>query len=214
MCPPAPPPSNFDGNQVLQHAFDETEGRLRVDAVVNATVSNITIEDSDGDELEVNNDGSINVQVTGATEVEIDAADGDNIAISDGTNTAVVNADGSLNVKLGPGEAKSVYDEVSAVASSVLTTILSFTCPIGVTCVVQTVKVSGTNTATFSVSVNSTIVDKSRTYFGGNLNDIFDFRTNVGGSVTLSAGDILEVEVIHNRPGVGDFNSKLDYIEV
>lgn len=30
----APIPSAFDGNQVLQHAFDEVNGRLRVDAAI------------------------------------------------------------------------------------------------------------------------------------------------------------------------------------
>ena len=31
---PAPKPSSFDGNQVLQHAFEEASGRLRVDATL------------------------------------------------------------------------------------------------------------------------------------------------------------------------------------
>ena len=30
----APPPSNFDGNQVLQHSFEESTGRIRVDATL------------------------------------------------------------------------------------------------------------------------------------------------------------------------------------
>ena len=95
----APAPSNVDGNQVLQHAFEDATGRLRVDATVSASVGTVTIQDPDGDLLEVNPDGSINVINTGSTEVEISAADGDNIAISDGVNTLEINANGSINVE-------------------------------------------------------------------------------------------------------------------
>lgn len=86
----APIPSPLDGNQVLQHAFEDATGRLRVDAVVTASVGSVTVIDGDGDELEVNSDGSIN------TNIQVDAADGDNVAISDGTNTLDINTDGSI----------------------------------------------------------------------------------------------------------------------
>lgn len=93
----APTPSQLDGNQVLQGAFDDATGKLRVDATVSAVIGDVKITDNDGDDLQINPDGSLNVSLTGSTAIEIDAADGDNIAISDGTNTASVNPDGSLN---------------------------------------------------------------------------------------------------------------------
>jgi hypothetical protein len=65
------PASRLDGNQVLQHSYDESTGRLKVDAEVTATV--------------------------GTMDVVIDAAGGDNIKISDGVDTLLINADGSLN---------------------------------------------------------------------------------------------------------------------
>ena len=68
----APPPSRLDGNQVLQGSFDEATGRLRTDAnatIVNADIDvsldasedNVAIADPDGDFLQINPDGSINV---------------------------------------------------------------------------------------------------------------------------------------------------------
>lgn len=68
----APVPSRLDANQVLQGSFDESTGRLRTDSlatVVNAdidvsldaTEDNVAIADPDGDFLEINPDGSINV---------------------------------------------------------------------------------------------------------------------------------------------------------
>lgn len=78
---------------------EDTTGknRLCVDADLSAdnitvTVDKVKIWDEDGDILEVEADGSINVNC------EIDAADGDNIAISDGTNTAEVTVKKELRV--------------------------------------------------------------------------------------------------------------------
>lgn len=73
-----PNPTNLDFPQVLRSAFDETTGRLRTDAqatVVNADINvnldaaggdNVAIKDSNGDELNINPDGSINVAITGS----------------------------------------------------------------------------------------------------------------------------------------------------
>jgi outer membrane murein-binding lipoprotein Lpp len=71
----APDPSRLDANQVLQGSFDESTGRLRTDSlatVVNAdidvsldaTEDNVAIADPDGDFLDINDDGSINVDGT------------------------------------------------------------------------------------------------------------------------------------------------------
>jgi hypothetical protein len=90
--------TKLDSNQVIKQVYDEPANRLRVDAAVSATISNVQIEDSDGDKLDINPDGSLNVNIANPMAVEIDAADGDNIAISDGTDTLAVNPDGSINV--------------------------------------------------------------------------------------------------------------------
>lgn len=74
----APLPSRLDANQVLQGSYDEDRGRLRVDSestIVNAdidvsldaTEDNVAIADPDGDFLEINPDGSINVSLTQKT---------------------------------------------------------------------------------------------------------------------------------------------------
>lgn len=68
----SPPPSRLDANQVLQGSYDEVTGRLRTDSlatVVNADIDvsldasedNVAIADPDGDFLQINPDGSINV---------------------------------------------------------------------------------------------------------------------------------------------------------
>lgn len=89
--------SKLDQEQIIKRVYEENTDRLRVDATVSASIGDVTIVDSDGNEMQVNPDGSINTNVTGTLNVNISAADGDNIAISDGTNTLDVNPDGSIN---------------------------------------------------------------------------------------------------------------------
>lgn len=92
--------SKLDQEQIIKRVYDEPNDRLRVDASVSASIGDVSIIDSDGNELEVNPDGSINANISGSLDLEINAADGDNIAISDGTNTLDINTDGSLNAKI------------------------------------------------------------------------------------------------------------------
>ena len=72
--PPSKPVSQLDANQVLQHAFDEDNQRLRTDAeatIVNADIDIVLEPDEDGVHiadkdtlvsLKVNSDGSINTK--------------------------------------------------------------------------------------------------------------------------------------------------------
>lgn len=202
-----PNPSALDQPQIIQRVFDSSNDRLRVDATVEATIGDLTISatDSDiavadrltGNLLKVNSDGSIDVNNP------ISAAFGDSIIVSDGTNDLNINPDGSLNVQFAQPTTTSQYNEVSSVANSVLTTIISYTAT-GTQQLTQ-IDVSGTNIATYSLTINSTVKDKRRTYFGSGLNAVFDYASGL----TLTTGDIVTVNVIHERPSPGDFNARL-----
>lgn len=196
--------------------------RLAVDANISAQSIQVSVDldpsedgvfigdPNTGNILEIEPDGSLNANV------EIDAADGDNIAISDGSNTLAINPDGSINVNItqsNPGELKSVYNEISSVVSGVLTTIQTYTAPAGKTTYLQKAEVSGTNIAEYTILVNATIEDKKRTYFGGDLNAMFKF-IETGTGLPLAVGDTVTTKVIHNRPNSGDFNSRIQVIEV
>ncbi len=161
--------------------------------------------------LTIEPDGSINANVA------VDAGDGDNIAIHDAQGDELaINPDGSINVNItqsNPGVLKTSYNEVSAVASSVLTVIHTYTAPIGVASFLQKIEVSGTNIAEYTVEINSTIQDKKRTYFGNSLNAEFKF-IEAGSGLPLVVGDTVDIKVIHVRPTVGDFNGRIQVIEV
>lgn len=203
--------TKLDANQVLKQAYDEPNQRLRVDAQVSATISDVRIEDSDGDELKVNSDGSLNVNLAGGSlDVEIDAADGDNIAISDGTNSLIVNPDGSINVvsNVTTLDPKNIYAEILGIASGVTTDILSFTATTDG--ILSLVSVSGTNIAEYMLEVNSVIQSKSRTYFGSSL----DREIKFGDGFKFNIGDVIKIRVVHQRPSLGNFNTTISYKEI
>ena len=94
---------------ILRSAFDPTSESLRTTAVasfaggtvslvISDTTDSIKIGNGVGQFLAINNDGSINANITGSINVNIDASTGDNVAISDGTDTVDVASDGSLSV--------------------------------------------------------------------------------------------------------------------
>lgn len=62
--PPAPPPSALDANQVLQHAFEDATGRLRVDAEVTATIGDLELDISHTDDSIRLGDGTSLVTAT------------------------------------------------------------------------------------------------------------------------------------------------------
>lgn len=100
---------------------------------------------------------------------------------------------------------ESIYNEVTSVANSITTTVLTYTVPVATSAKITNVDVSGTNIATYEVLVNAVVIDKKRTYFGGQLNEVFKFDN----SISLVAGDVVLVRVTHSRPMTGDFNTRL-----
>ncbi len=180
----APDPTNLDFPQVLRGSFDETRGRLRVDAdatIVNADIDvsldasedSVAIKDADGDELQINPDGSINV-VFSATAGQV---------------------------------LSSQYSEVSGVATGVTTLVASYLASTGD--LLQKVEFSGTNIAEYELVIDGLTQDKKRTYFGNSLNGKFDFDNGL----LILVGQLIEIYVVHNRPTVGDFNARIQILE-
>jgi len=198
--------------------------RLAVDANITAQVPAIEVEldynndsvqvgdPNTGATLKINPDGSIDANT------EIDAADGDNIAIADATtgNKMTVNPDGSINVQIGTSasQLKSFYAEVTSVASATPTTVQTYTVPGGVASYLQKITFSGTNIATYELLVNASVVDRKRTWFNGSLNEEFDLSDFSKDGLPLVSGDVVTVRVTHSRPDLGDFNSRLQVVEI
>lgn len=184
-----PSPSQLDEVQIIQRSFDSDNDRLRVDAEVTAVIG----------------------------EVEIDiSADADSILVYGQDENSDIqpiktDVDGHLQVEVvEDGTLLFNYNEISAVVSGSETTIISYTVPSGKTSKLSEVSGSGENIAEYNLKVNGDVKQKLRTYFGGSLNTIFNFTV----SPTFSAGDIILLSVLHNRPSSADFNGTIKVLEI
>lgn len=112
------------------------------------------------------------------------------------------------------GTVISVYNEVSAVASSATVVLNTYTVPLATEAVLQRIEIGGQNIATYEVFVNAVKIDRKRTYFGSNLSTEIVFDTTSSSAYTLSAGDVLQVKVTNFRPTTSDFESRIQVIEI
>ena len=225
MPGPNTPYTALDFAQVIRQSFDESADRLRVDATVTASIGTVILDASTSDIaiqdrvsgyfLKINSDGSIDVNVS------VSAGSGDSINswLHDGVGVAVtlgqktkagsipvvlpsdqpISVSGSVGV-LETGTVDTAYNEVLSVASSILTTVTTYTAiqPTRI----KWIDVSGTNIATYTVYVNGTPISKKRTYYG-NLDNSFQYSKGYA----LLTSDVVAVKVEHTQPSVGDFNA-------
>lgn len=138
-----------------------------------------------------------------------------------GTNGNIIepNADGSINVNvvetpIAGHNVLSIFNEVAAVASGVETQITSYTVPVGKTAVLQRINTSGENVARYNVYLNGSPFDVQRTYFGGDFNGLFEYITGTAEGFVLNATDVVSVKVLHSRPFVGNFNARIQVLEI
>lgn len=139
-----------------------------------------------------------------------------------GTNGNIIepNPDGSLNVNIisvptAGNVVKNIYNEANAVVSGATTVLVQYTVPMGLTdAVLERISVSGENIAKFTVFVNGTQIDTRRTFYGSSLSEYFEFTTGSSEGFVLSPGDILAVKVLHTSPYVGDFEGRIQVLEI
>lgn len=145
-------------------------------------VGNVTIQDDNGDELQINPDGSINVNI-----------------VTTPTGNKI----------------KNTYNEVSAVASGIETTIAQYMVPLSLgSAILQRISVSGENVGRYRVYVNGVVADTRRTYFGGSFNESFEFSTGPGDGTQLAPGDTVSVSVLHASPFLGIFQARIQVFEI
>jgi len=126
--------------------------------------------------------------------------------------TKVIN-DGSepipVTLDLTVGVTTNIFDQVTAVATSTQTTILSYTVPASKQFKLQLVEASGENIATYEIYRDTTLEAKRRTYWGAGLDIVLQFiQTNSAGLV-FTAGEKIEIKVEHERPMSGDFDARI-----
>lgn len=113
-----------------------------------------------------------------------------------------------------PDPTGSYYSEANSVATGVLTDVLTFVVPMTPIWHLLRVEFGGNNIANYSLWFNAVKKDQSFTWFNGNMTGVWDYVNPGGGGVLVASGMIIKVKVVHNRPFVGDFYAKINYIEI
>jgi len=108
----------------------------------------------------------------------------------------------------------SAFNDVSAVAMSVVTPLFSFTAgSTGVTYLYR-MEVGGTNAASYIVYINGIQVGQAYTPIAGPFDTFLDFAAGNSAGLLLNIGDVVTVSVVHSRPMLGDFFARMSYIIV
>jgi hypothetical protein len=153
---------------------------------------------------------------TRKTTASVAVTDADVILIDDQGHRGNIYPDGALQVRgdidlsAAPGDVISLFGEVSALASGLLTDILTYSVPAGKQLQLIRIRSGGTNIAVFEVTVDGDVVDRQRTWFNGSGLEVrHDFSAQDKRGLVLSAGSTVKARVIHSRPNAGDFDSML-----
>lgn len=148
-----------------------------------------------------NSDGTVIGNAADALKVNMRNAAGDEV----GTPADPLFVEFPENADRTPVEA---YDEALAVPTGVTTEIVSYTVPATKEIVLERVEASGENIAVYTILVNSVVIATQRSFWG-EINAKFDFLSKASLGKVLVAGDIITVEVLHNRPSVGNFEARI-----
>jgi hypothetical protein len=105
-----------------------------------------------------------------------------------------------------------LYQETPNIAAGVLTTLITYTAPMASKIILERISVSGDNIALFTVLINNSPIDKRRTSYT-KYNDLFNFISDSEG-LLLSPGDVVTVQVLHNRPTLGIYDVRLQMSDV
>lgn len=210
--------SKLDANQVLKSVYNQEANALQItngapivapsgslEVAIDQSQDSIAI--GDGNDLftstNVSSKIGLDVNIINTT-IPISATDLDIRNLEFATDK--VDVSGS-SISIDDQPITNIYNEVLSVASGILTTITSFTA--SQSSKLKQVDVSGENIATFTVLVNGNVVSKKRTYFGGQLDNTFNFNNGIA----VSSGQQILVQVIHNRPTVANFNANIAILE-
>ena len=124
---------------------------------------------------------------------------------------------GEINLVSLPSDGETLvntFNEISSVIKDTLTTIVTYTAPVGKVSFLQYATAGGDNIATYQVEINGTVESKRRTYFGAPLTTDFQFYSTAEAGIELSVGDVVRIRVEHGRPTVGDFEGNIQILEI
>ena len=131
----------------------------------------------------------------------------------------LIDTDGRLEVNAGQlfGVQDLVvqYNEVSAIAVGIETTINLYTAPVGKTAYLLSILTSGGNRAQFNIYNNGVLFDRQYTNVT-QLTAPFDYKTGSGSvpGMVIPVGNTIAVKVVNSGTSATDYNARFMILEV
>lgn len=196
------PTSDLGFENVLRDVHDPVTQSLR-------TTANATIVIPGGLEVKIEHQND-SVRLGDGVNFLTSTYDGGKVAL----DVAVLGGIRSNSYPLEKGLTVNSYNEITAVASGVDALVTTYTVPPGKAAYLSRIEYSGTNIAIYTVNINSQPQDKKRTNYAVSLNDSTIFNSNGNTGIPLVAGDEVDLVVRHVNNSAGDFNARIEVIEV
>ncbi len=202
--------TKLDANQVLKAVYNEEEKRLKVDALVTASITelqviidaasgdNLSIADKDGNNfLNVNPDGSIDANTA------IDSATGDNIAIkSTQGNELYIDPTGSISARIVETYPSNFFYQVTNLAVGASQSVIDMNIPADT--VIVAIEIGGDNVSRFNVTLAATPL--ARKYLSyTNFESTIEFKPGL----YVPSTQRLIVEVLNESTTPGNFYARL-----
>jgi len=138
----------------------------------------------------------------------------------DATNLSPkINQDGSFNVNISATSvedsdiSRNFFGSVTGVPANIETQIVQYTVPLGKRAVVVRAEYSGEQIALYKVYIDNIQQAARRTHHGIGLTGQFDFTDAISSGMIAPPGSTVKIAVIHNRPGLGQFDARIQVVE-
>ena len=144
----------------------------------------------------------------------------DSTRIGNGVYEMDVNPDGSIDVNIvdsASGNRRQldpVFNEITNIPRNILTELVNYTVPLNNRYFLQRINVGGANVATYQLERFGNVQERVRTYFGAPLTTQMNFDGYSEDGLELTPGEIIRVKVEHYRPDNGDFEGRIQLLEI
>lgn len=114
----------------------------------------------------------------------------------------------------GSGTVRNLFGEQLGVAAGATEAVLQYTCPPGKKAYLLHLDVGGSNIATYTSDQNGDSLSRYRTGYGSPLTYSVFLGSGTTDGIPLVAGDVLTISVFNFQTYIGDFEARLQLLEV
>jgi hypothetical protein len=133
--------------------------------------------------------------------------------------TPKINQDGSINVNISATSvedsdiSRNFFGSVTGVPANIETQIVQYVVPPGKRAVIVRAEYSGEQIGLYKVYIDNIQQAARRTHHGIGLTGQFDFTDAISSGMIAPGGSTVKITVVHNRPGLGQFDGRIQIVE-